>query len=84
MTTPGPSSKSNKATTASSCASPSLTPTTTVSQKPKRPFPVLSLWEAITLPLLRSIDKAYGPIMVIHFDSHLYVATTPQSVMVTK
>jgi arginase family enzyme len=26
----------------------------------------------ITLPLLRSISKAYGPITVIHFDSHLY------------
>lgn len=25
----------------------------------------------ITLPLLRSINKAYGPITVIHFDSHL-------------
>ncbi|ETI20830.1 agmatinase [Cladophialophora carrionii CBS 160.54] len=25
----------------------------------------------ITLPLLRSINKAYGPISVIHFDSHL-------------
>ncbi|GMG35307.1 unnamed protein product [Aspergillus oryzae var. brunneus] len=27
----------------------------------------------ITLPLLRSINKAYGPVSVIHFDSHLYV-----------
>lgn len=27
----------------------------------------------ITLPLLRSINRAYGPISVIHFDSHLYV-----------
>ena len=26
----------------------------------------------ITLPLLRSINKAYGPVTVIHFDSHLY------------
>lgn len=26
----------------------------------------------ITLPLLRSVTKAYGPISVIHFDSHLY------------
>jgi len=25
----------------------------------------------ITLPLLRSINRAYGPISVIHFDSHL-------------
>ncbi|KAL1971327.1 hypothetical protein VTN77DRAFT_279 [Rasamsonia byssochlamydoides] len=25
----------------------------------------------ITLPLLRSINKAYGPVSVIHFDSHL-------------
>jgi len=27
----------------------------------------------ITLPLLRSINRAYGPISVIHFDSHLWV-----------
>merc|ERR1712000_363049 len=26
----------------------------------------------ITLPLLRSMNRAYGPITVIHFDSHLY------------
>lgn len=26
----------------------------------------------ITLPLLRSINKAYGPVTVVHFDSHLY------------
>lgn len=25
----------------------------------------------ITLPLLRSVNKAYGPVSVIHFDSHL-------------
>lgn len=25
----------------------------------------------ITLPLLRSVNRAYGPISVIHFDSHL-------------
>lgn len=25
----------------------------------------------ITLPLLRSINRAYGPTTVIHFDSHL-------------
>lgn len=25
----------------------------------------------ITLPLLRSVNKAYGPVTVIHFDSHL-------------
>ena len=25
----------------------------------------------ITLPLLRSINRAYGPITVVHFDSHL-------------
>jgi agmatinase len=25
----------------------------------------------ITLPLLRSVTRAYGPISVIHFDSHL-------------
>lgn len=27
----------------------------------------------ITLPLLRSINRAYGPVTVIHFDSHLWV-----------
>jgi agmatinase len=27
----------------------------------------------ITLPLLRSVNRAYGPVTVIHFDSHLYV-----------
>lgn len=27
----------------------------------------------ITLPLLRSINRAYGPVTVIHFDSHLCV-----------
>lgn len=27
--------------------------------------------DTITLPLLRSITKAYGPIAVLHFDSHL-------------
>ena len=27
----------------------------------------------ITLPLLRSVNREYGPISVIHFDSHLYV-----------
>ena len=27
----------------------------------------------VTLPLLRSINKAYGPVTVIHFDSHLWV-----------
>jgi agmatinase len=26
----------------------------------------------ITLPLLRSINRAYGPVSVIHFDSHLW------------
>jgi len=30
----------------------------------------------ITLPLLRSMNKAYGPITVIHFDSHLYATAT--------
>jgi agmatinase len=25
----------------------------------------------ITLPLLRSINREYGPVSVIHFDSHL-------------
>jgi len=25
----------------------------------------------ITLPLLRSVNRAYGPVTVIHFDSHL-------------
>ncbi|KNG50180.1 agmatinase [Stemphylium lycopersici] len=30
----------------------------------------------ITLPLLRSINREYGPITVIHFDSHLYVSST--------
>ncbi|KKA24098.1 Agmatinase [Rasamsonia emersonii CBS 393.64] len=29
----------------------------------------------ITLPLLRSINKAYGPVTVIHFDSHLTALT---------
>ncbi|KAI4180610.1 MAG: hypothetical protein LQ346_006951 [Caloplaca aetnensis] len=28
----------------------------------------------ITLPLLRSVVAAYGPISVIHFDSHLYAS----------
>ena len=28
----------------------------------------------ITLPLIRSMNKAYGPISVIHFDSHLCAA----------
>lgn len=27
----------------------------------------------ITLPLLRSMNREYGPISVIHFDSHLWV-----------
>lgn len=27
----------------------------------------------ITLPLLRSVNREYGPITVIHFDSHLFV-----------
>jgi arginase family enzyme len=31
----------------------------------------------ITLPLLRSVVKAYGPISVIHFDSHLSVPPSP-------
>lgn len=38
----------------------------------------------ITLPLLRSINRAYGPVTVIHFDSHLdtckltcYISTIP-------
>jgi agmatinase len=26
---------------------------------------------SITLPLLRSMNRAYGPVTVIHFDSHL-------------
>ena len=26
---------------------------------------------SITLPLLRSVNRAYGPVSVIHFDSHL-------------
>ena len=25
----------------------------------------------VTLPLLRSVNRAYGPISVVHFDSHL-------------
>ncbi|KAL9603209.1 MAG: hypothetical protein Q9179_002279 [Wetmoreana sp. 5 TL-2023] len=33
----------------------------------------------ITLPLLRSVVAAYGPISVIHFDSHLSVAPSPSS-----
>ena len=28
----------------------------------------------ITLPLLRSVNREYGPITVIHFDSHLYAS----------
>lgn len=31
----------------------------------------------ITLPLLRSINRAYGPVSVIHFDSHLDTCKTP-------
>lgn len=31
----------------------------------------------IVLPILRSVKKAYGPISVIHFDSHLLVAEQP-------
>lgn len=27
----------------------------------------------ITLPLLRSVHRSYGPVSVIHFDSHLLV-----------
>lgn len=30
----------------------------------------------IALPLLRSINKAYGPVTVIHFDNHLWVLTS--------
>ncbi|KAI0472868.1 Arginase/deacetylase [Xylariaceae sp. FL0804] len=30
----------------------------------------------ITLPLLRSINRAYGPVSVIHFDSHLDTCTS--------
>jgi agmatinase len=30
----------------------------------------------ITLPLLRSINRAYGPVAVIHFDSHLDTCKT--------
>lgn len=25
----------------------------------------------ITLPILRSVNRAYGPVSVVHFDSHL-------------
>lgn len=31
----------------------------------------------ITLPLLRSINRAYGPVSVIHFDSHLDTCKSP-------
>jgi agmatinase len=31
----------------------------------------------ITLPLLRSINRAYGPVSVIHFDSHLDTCKIP-------
>ena len=31
----------------------------------------------ITLPLLRSMNRAYGPISIVHFDSHLSVNTFP-------
>jgi agmatinase len=31
----------------------------------------------ITLPLLRSVTRAYGPISVVHFDSHLFVSPPP-------
>jgi len=31
----------------------------------------LCLTDTITLPLLRSVTRAYGPIAVLHFDSHL-------------
>lgn len=31
----------------------------------------------ITLPLLRSINRAYGPVAVIHFDSHLDTCKIP-------
>lgn len=31
----------------------------------------------ITLPLLRSVNREYGPITVIHFDSHLYASPLP-------
>lgn len=33
----------------------------------------------ITLPLLRSINRAYGPVSVIHFDSHLDTCKLPAS-----
>ncbi|KAJ2976185.1 hypothetical protein NUW58_g8153 [Xylaria curta] len=32
----------------------------------------------ITLPLLRSINRAYGPVSVIHFDSHLDTCKLPR------
>lgn len=35
----------------------------------------------ITLPLLRSLNQAYGPIRVIHFDSHLYVIQSRSSLL---
>lgn len=34
----------------------------------------------ITLPLLRSINRAYGPVTVIHFDSHLDTCKCTQPV----
>lgn len=39
----------------------------------------------ITLPLLRSVKRAYGPISVIHFDSHLdTLHRTPQNSKTSK
>lgn len=34
----------------------------------------------ITLPLLRSINRAYGPVTVIHFDSHLDTCRFPHRI----
>ena len=49
---------------------------------PRRTLPrVITLGgdHTITLPLLRSVNRAYGPVSVIHFDSHLYVPPPPRS-----
>lgn len=37
----------------------------------------------ITLPLLRSINRAYGPVSVIHFDSHLDTCSLPPSLIIS-
>ena len=48
-----------------------------LSQKGKTLPRVITLGgdHTITLPLLQSVNKAYGPVSVIHFDSHLWVSS---------